>query len=469
MNACFRSLALGLLLILGGAVLAPASSSEDAPKAQGYWQFVESFRNEYPVEKRNKARLYELRWGAHRLATRVGNMVGPGGNIMKEPVAERTTTWTWTTLPHVLVPGERLPVKLAFTGSSARGDGPTTQMSAGFVRAAPKPAPNDKVDQVNNALGIFWGSGVTGLKGLAGLDDGKAEPHVLDGTILTPPFGYAESEKTRQVDFAVIIGPGGSFRVATLYRYRWVDGAPPPADKRGEPVPDPGDGSTTATKPPDVPGTGVTPPTPGTGTAPPATPEPANVNRFTVQAGVRRAKPGETVQVPIYLLNPSGVANLNTTVAYTPTVATAQGKPLRGNVLGNALFEANAAEAGLARVGFAGAKPVTDSGILAHVAFRAVGKPGDHTVLRVAVTTANGTDGKPLTADTIDGSVIIVGESGKIPGDHDGDGLVTAGDALSALKMSVKLLPEDKNLDLDHDGHVTSNDARLILVKAVGK
>jgi len=448
-----------LLIVLWMAGLASEGTGQDKPKpddkSKGYWQFVESFRNEYAVEKRNKARLYELKWASRQLTTRVGNLVGPGGNIMKEPVAERTTTWTWTTLPHVLVPGERLPVTLAFTVRGVRGDGPTTTMTAGFNRAAQKPAPNDKVDAVNNALSIAWGNGVEGPKGLVRLDDGKADPKTLEGTVLVPKFGYADSEKTKMVDFAVIVGPG--FYVATLYRYQWVEGAPPPADKRGEPVPDPSDGSTTGEKPPDVKGTS------------PVVPEPASVTKFTVQAGVRRVKPGEMVQVPIYILNPSGVANVNTTIAYSPTVATAEGKPLRGNVLGSALFEANAAEAGMARVGFAGSKPVTDSGILAHVAFKAVGKPGDRTVLKVAVPTANATDGKPMSAETIDGEVIIVGEGGKIPGDYDGDGAVTAGDALSALKMSVKLLAEDKNLDMDKDGSVTSNDARLILLKAVGK
>lgn len=197
--------------------------------------------------------------------------------------------------------------------------------------------------------------------------------------------------------------------------------------------------------------------------------EPAAVTKFTVQVGVRRAKPGEIVQVPVYLLNPGGVMNLNTTVSYTQGVATTEGKPSRGNVLGTSLFEANAVEAGIVRIGFAGSKPVADSGTISHIAFKAVGKPGDRTILKVAVATANGADGKAMTAETIDGEVLIVGTDGKTPGDADGDGVISAGDALAALKMSVKLIPEDKTLDMDSDAKVTSNDARLILLKAVGK
>ena len=39
----------------------------------------------------------------------------------------------------------------------------------------------------------------------------------------------------------------------------------------------------------------------------------------------------------------------------------------------------------------------------------------------------------------------------------------TTDDALRALRMSVKLLPEDLVLDLDENGQITSNDARIIL------
>ena len=50
-----------------------------------------------------------------------------------------------------------------------------------------------------------------------------------------------------------------------------------------------------------------------------------------------------------------------------------------------------------------------------------------------------------------------------VPGDADGDGVLTVADALEALKMSVGLIPEDLVLDMDGDGSVTSSDARRIL------
>jgi len=198
-------------------------------------------------------------------------------------------------------------------------------------------------------------------------------------------------------------------------------------------------------------------------------PEPANVKGFTIQAGQREGKPGEIVTVPVYLLNPDGLANLNVTISYSPTVAQAEGKIARGNVLGNTLFEANVGETGQARIGIAGNKPLSDSGILAHIPFKITGKPGDHAELQVTVSTANRLDGTALDAETITGAIFILDESGGVSGDSDGDNTITAGDALAALRMSVKLLPEKKTSDVDRDGKVTSNDARLILQKVVGK
>ncbi len=58
---------------------------------------------------------------------------------------------------------------------------------------------------------------------------------------------------------------------------------------------------------------------------------------------------------------------------------------------------------------------------------------------------------------------------GDYKGDYNGDGKVTELDALAALKMSVKQLPEDLALDMDGNGKVTAEDARLILKKALGK
>jgi len=221
-----------------------------------------------------------------------------------------------------------------------------------------------------------------------------------------------------------------------------------------------------ASVPPTAPPKPNTEPT----TAPPTgVAEPASVSRFTIQAGQREGKLGEVITVPVYLLNPDGLANLNVTLNYSSAIAQVEGKIVRGNVLGNVLFEANTGETGQARIGIAGNKSLSDSGILAHIPFKITGKPGDRAELTVVVSTANRSDGTELNADTIAGAILILDETGGVPGDSDGDRALTAGNALAAMKMSVKLLPEKMSSDIDSDGKVTSNDARMILQKVVGK
>lgn len=53
-------------------------------------------------------------------------------------------------------------------------------------------------------------------------------------------------------------------------------------------------------------------------------------------------------------------------------------------------------------------------------------------------------------------------------GDCNGDGKLTALDALSALQMGVGKLEQDNVLDVDESGEVSSLDARIILQNAVG-
>jgi hypothetical protein len=85
------------------------------------------------------------------------------------------------------------------------------------------------------------------------------------------------------------------------------------------------------------------------------------------------------------------------------------------------------------------------------------------------VTTAgSAAGGKPAVA-TIDGEISIVGATGQVPGDSNGNGVLDMGDALEALKMSVQLIPVKMAADIDSDGRVTSTDARLIRQRVTGK
>jgi hypothetical protein len=144
-------------------------------------------------------------------------------------------------------------------------------------------------------------------------------------------------------------------------------------------------------------------------------------------------------------------------------------KPSPGALKQNRLFEANHSESGIVRPGLAGADPLTSGGQMALIPFVAVGQPGTKSKLKVVVTNANSAGGEILTPTVIDGEIEILESGSRDPEDIDDDNEVTAKDALEALKMSVKLIPINSAADVDGDGSVTSNDARLILLRVVGK
>ncbi len=57
----------------------------------------------------------------------------------------------------------------------------------------------------------------------------------------------------------------------------------------------------------------------------------------------------------------------------------------------------------------------------------------------------------------------------EVCGDVNGDGVVTAADAVIALEIAVGIRPNDLAADLDGDGQVTSLDALMILKAAAGQ
>ncbi len=205
---------------------------------------------------------------------------------------------------------------------------------------------------------------------------------------------------------------------------------------------------------------GGTPTGPVTTGYPPGT---TPTTAMTLLAENRKVLAGDMVLVPVWLVNGADVANINFTVGYEGNVAKPEGDPGKGNLLGEALFSANPKEAGLIRLGFAQSKGLSGTGTVAYLPFRAVGKPGDRTLLHLQVQIINNPGGTVLTIAKIDGSITIVGPDGLVPGDCDGDGQLTTADAKCALDMSVKLIPEKANMDMDGDGQVTSRDATIIL------
>jgi hypothetical protein len=192
---------------------------------------------------------------------------------------------------------------------------------------------------------------------------------------------------------------------------------------------------------------------------------------LTVQVGEAIGHTGDVVEIPVHALKPAGLSNLNVVIEYDTSVAKVATKPKSGAALGKRLFEANYAEPGIVRVGFAGSGGIGEGEPIALIPFTLTGAPGSRTGLKVTVTTANNASDQAMTAATIDGA-LSVAHAEPPPSDQPKDQpeppKYTALDALQALKMSVKLLDEDMKLDLDTDKRVTSNDARLILKKIVG-
>lgn len=190
---------------------------------------------------------------------------------------------------------------------------------------------------------------------------------------------------------------------------------------------------------------------------------------MTLRADVRRVLTGETVTLPVWIDQATGLANMNFNVLYDSNVVQA-GKIVRGAFLPRrTLYESNPAEAGTIRIGLADSRDLSGSGPLAQIVFRAVGRPGSESPVRLEVTTISDAAGTRPAVRTVDGLIEIVDDQAIVPGDGNGNGMPDAGDAMDALKMSVDLIPERSVCDLDRDGRVTSTDARLILAKAVGK
>jgi hypothetical protein len=198
--------------------------------------------------------------------------------------------------------------------------------------------------------------------------------------------------------------------------------------------------------------------------------EPASVTRMTLQAAKRKAKAGETVTAPVWLLKGAGLIDMNFSLEYDPTVVQVVGSVVKGNLLEGADFEANAGKPGLVQVGFVpktGGVAASD-GTVAQITFKVVGQPGSRTTLRLVPRKASLTGGAPANPATLDGEVQIVDDAGLVPGDINGDGKVGMDDVLIALKISVGLLPQNARADVDQDGQVTAADARVIRERVLG-
>ena len=174
---------------------------------------------------------------------------------------------------------------------------------------------------------------------------------------------------------------------------------------------------------------------------------------------------GKEARITVMMCNAKDLANMDFSISYNPSVLRFKDAE-KGSLNSNSLFESNEISSGNVKISFASSKGVSGSGSIAILIFDVVGSNGDSTTLTGNVNTASTSSGSPISI-TINPGKFTVGSS--VPGDCDGDGLVTSKDALAALQMSVEKLKVDLCYDVTGDGTVNSADAREILKKAVKK
>ena len=132
----------------------------------------------------------------------------------------------------------------------------------------------------------------------------------------------------------------------------------------------------------------------------------------------------------------------------------------RGSRITEASFSFDADNLGEVRFGFASTKGAVPGGTAAVVEFQVVGSPGTVSPITLSDALVNHNATGPLNMELV-GADFKVGP--RIIGDADGDSNVTALDALQVLKMAANLQKVDLSLDVNNDGKITIDDARIIL------
>ena len=218
---------------------------------------------------------------------------------------------------------------------------------------------------------------------------------------------------------------------------------------------------------------GELPDTPVTETVPGATPEspvaapetqtqpetPPVPSGATLRVGSRMASPNSTVLVPIRLEQAEQVGSLGFNLNYNPAVARAV-RVYRGARMSPATFSFNAATPGLIRIGAAAHDAVSGDGSAAVIEFRIVGERGSYSDITLTDMEVSDFSGARRSIDVHHGSLTVDAAG---VGDGNGDGRITAVDALIAMRMFTGLVNEDLVMDVNGDGRVTPVDSMQVL------
>ena len=208
------------------------------------------------------------------------------------------------------------------------------------------------------------------------------------------------------------------------------------------------------------------PPTPEPTPEPTPTPTPPPIQSVpegpALIAESRTASPGSSVLVPFSLQDAEDLTSLSFTFTYDPAVLDLV-SVRKGARLAPATFSYDRDVPGTVRVGFAATTGLSGGGSAAVAEFRVIGGLGSISPITLVEVLAGGSDGERQSLNLVDGHLIVDQPEA---GDGNGDGKITALDGLIALRMFKNLRPEDPVLDVDGDGRVTPEDARLILSMA---
>jgi hypothetical protein len=447
----FASLALGE---------GPAAAQE-----QGYWKFEGGL----PAEVKPVVSTRDVGWGDTAQEEADGRIrdtdYGPKVAIVTDTVYSQP--------PAVLIPGQKVKFWIAISIVKNTFNGLNFGAEVNYYYYVSK---DPGAQTAIAATGMRSGEG-------AGVSS-----HQDSGILTVPepsPNAQARAEQSLWLRVAV-----NDPLYRKYYKYAWVGGPAPANAQRGDfdaGLPKTSDSaSNTGANTGANTGPNIGPDN-GANNSPPAVVKPCPdtaAAQTELQACRITANAGATVQVPVYLNKASDLANLNFDLLYDGAVAKAAGKAMKGSLLGSqALFESNLSQVGAAHIGFAGTTGVTGSGVIAYVPFTIVGAPGSHTSLELKDTAANtSTSGRPAIALAA-GEIVVAGAappppnppppgpppSNPPPANPPPEKTFTALDALKALQMSVGLLAPDMAYDLDKNGQITSNDARLILSRVVGR
>ena len=171
---------------------------------------------------------------------------------------------------------------------------------------------------------------------------------------------------------------------------------------------------------------------------------------------------GSTIRVPVVLQNAADLKNLAFSLSFDPGILEVLGVEAGFPGL-EADMQYSTSETGMVRIGFSATEPVSGDGQVAVVVFRVIAEADGMTTLHPTLSIATNSQNRLLSTLLVEGALTI---GPRPPGDGSGDGMVTALDALIAMKIANGLQKIDLALDMDGDGQVTLQDAMQILTMA---